>query len=125
MFRSRLLSFQVQYWLGLKRVLSLKTKQMKNPLLLIKISLVLCLVALVMTMGDYLALHDIWHDYVSKQVIENYGGNSVLDLPGWSETKLEWQMVNVSGVFRIVYLVFSFLTLIICLKTLRKKRRSG
>ncbi len=77
-----------------------------------------------MTLGEYLALHDIWHDYVSKKVIVTYAGNSALNLPDWTETKLEWQMVNVSGIIRAVYLLFSLLTLIVCLKILRKKARS-
>ncbi len=94
---------------------------MKNPQLLIKISLAIGFFAFLMTVGDYLALHDIWHDYVSKQVIETYSSSSTLNLPEWSETKLEWQMVNISGLIRIIYLIFSLTTLIICLKILRKK----
>ena len=93
---------------------------MKKTSILIKISLVLCFFTLLMTVCDYLALHDIWHDYVSKEVITAYGGNSVLNLPKWSETKLEWQLVNISGLFRIVYLIFSSVTLVACLKSLKR-----
>ncbi len=93
---------------------------MKHTFILIKISLILCTIAFVMTIGDYLALHDIGHDYVSKEVIESYKGGSVLNLPEWSETKPEWLMVNISGLVRIAYFIFSAATLAVCLKTLRK-----
>ena len=97
-------------------------KTMKNASTLIKISLVFCLFAFVMTIGDYLALHDIWHDYVSKKVIEAYRGHSVLNLPEWSETKLEWQLVTISGLIRIAYFVLSSVTLVVCLKTLTHRQ---
>ncbi|MDM8553703.1 hypothetical protein QUF75_03100 [Desulfococcaceae bacterium HSG7] len=93
---------------------------MKNTSALIKLSLILCIIAFVMTIGDYLALHDIWHDYVSKEVIKLHKDDSVLNLPEWSETKPEWLMVSISGAVRIAYFVFSAVTLAVCLKTLRK-----
>ncbi len=94
---------------------------MKNTPLFIKISLILCLFAFVMTIGDFLALHDIWNDYVSRKVIEACDENSALNLPKWSETKSEWQMVNISWLVRILYLAFSSVTLYMCLKALKKK----
>lgn len=99
-------------------------KTMNNPQLLIKICLVFCFFTLLMTVGDYLALHDIWHDYVSKQVIAKYGGVNTLNLPDWSEARLEWQMVTISGLIRVSYFIFSLLTFVICLKVLRKENQS-
>ncbi len=96
---------------------------MKNPILLIKICFVIGFLALLMTVGDYLALHDIWHDYVSKQVIEKYGGGSTSNLPDWSESKLEWRMVNISGIFRVFYFIFSLGVFIVCFKALQKNNQ--
>ena len=93
---------------------------MKNTSALIKLSLILCIIAFVMTIGDYLALHDIWHDYVSKEVIESHRGGSILNLPQWTETKSEWLMVNISGLVRFAYFIFSAVTLAVCLKTFKK-----
>jgi succinate dehydrogenase hydrophobic anchor subunit len=92
---------------------------MKKTQILIKLCLGIGLIALAMTIGEYLALHDIWHDYVSKQVIENYGGGSYLKLPDWSETRLEWHMVNISGLIKVFYFIFSLVTFVICLKAFR------
>ncbi|MCP4632469.1 MAG: hypothetical protein GY855_06045, partial [candidate division Zixibacteria bacterium] len=97
---------------------------MKNPQLLIKICLGLGIFALLMTVGDYLALHDIWHDYVSKQVIEKHGGSTILNLPDWTEARLEWRMVNISGLIKAFYIILSLATFVICLKALRKKSPS-
>ena len=96
---------------------------MKKTQILIKFCLGIGLIALAMTVSEYLALHDIWHDYVSKQVIENYGGGTYLKLPDWSETRLEWRMVNISGLIRVFYFTFSLVTFAICLKALRKKNQ--
>jgi len=95
---------------------------MKNPTKLIKISLVLCLFALATTIGEYLALHDIWHDYVSKEVIESYQSSSFLKLPEWSNTKLEWRMVSINGIFSTIYFIFSALALIVCLRASGKNQ---
>jgi hypothetical protein len=59
--------------------------------------LALCMLAFLLTVCDYLALHDIWHDYVSKGVIESHRGSSILNPPEWSRTKQEWQVVNIGG----------------------------
>jgi hypothetical protein len=77
--------------------------------------------ALLMTVADYLSLHDIWHDYVCKRVIETYGSCTALNLPEWSEAKSEWRMVNISGLIRAIYFIFSLATFVICLKAQQKK----
>ncbi len=93
---------------------------MKNLQILIKVSLAIGALALLLSVGNYLALHDIWHDYVSQQVIETYGDSAILNLPDWSETRLEWQMVTISELVRIIYFIFSLATFVLCLKTLKK-----
>ena len=94
---------------------------MKRTSTLIKLCLALCAVAFLFTIGDYLALHDIWHDYVSKEVIENHTDISQASLPEWSETPGEWQVVEISGLVRAVYFGFSAITLLICLRGLKNK----
>lgn len=94
---------------------------MKNIQTLIKITLALGCVTLLMAFGDFLALNDIWHDYVSKEVIETYSANVSKVLPDWSATKLEWNMVRASGLISFIYFFFSLSTLVICLKFLKKK----
>ena len=94
---------------------------MKNPSRLIKLCLVLGIITVLTTIGDYLALQDIRHDYVSREVIDAYGGHLTLNLPDWSETKSEWKMINFSGIMRAVYLLFSLATLLVLFRIHRKK----
>ncbi len=89
--------------------------------ILIKICLALCAVTFLLTIGDFLAIHDIRHDYISKEVIENHTDISQVNLPAWSETTGEWQMVEISGLVRAVYFGFSAITLLICLKGLKNR----
>lgn len=93
---------------------------MNNLKVLIKINLVVGVIALLMTIGEYLALHDILHDYVSKQVIEACGISTSIKLPDWSQAKLEWKMVNASGLIKFFYFSISIPTLVICLRSLKK-----
>ena len=92
---------------------------MKNLIILIKISSVLFVFSFTMAIGEFLALHDIWQDYVSFNVIESYKGSANLNLPEWSKTALEWKMVNISGLIQLFYLAFSLVTLVACLKALQ------
>jgi hypothetical protein len=94
---------------------------MKNKQLLIKICFMVGCLALLMSIADYLSLHDIWHDYVSKQVIESYGGNISSSLPYWSQTRPEWKVVNISWVIRIFYFIISLATFVFLLKKQRNE----
>ena len=97
---------------------------MKRLPLLIKSSLALSVITLIMTIGDFLALNDIWHDYVSRQVIESVGDNVLAKLPAWSETKLEWRMVQISELTGLLYLLISSFTLMACLKILKHRDKT-
>ena len=94
---------------------------MKRTVILIKLCLILCALAVLAAIGDYLALHDIANDYVSRKAIASYESGLSGELPRWSETKLEWRIVNAGGLIKVTYLVLSAATLYLCLKALKKK----
>ena len=94
---------------------------MKNPQILVKITLVLGFVTLLMAIGDFLALNDIWHDYVSKEVFATYNENVSAILPAWTDTNLEWSMVRASGFVSFLYVFFSLSTLVVCLRFIKKR----
>ena len=88
---------------------------------LIKTSLLLCALAALMTFGDWLALYDIRHDYVSRNVIESSLGSWDTRIPDWSSTRGEWITVEVSAFVRIAYFATSAFTLLTVLKkTMRR-----
>ncbi len=94
---------------------------MKPLRLLIYLTFVLCLVAFVLTIGDYLALHDISHDYVSDQVLRSLGVSLSRELPPWTETRGEWAMVSTGLVFRGAFLLLNAITLALSARALKNQ----
>lgn len=93
---------------------------MKKFQILIAFTWILGLIVLILTLGDFFALHDISQDYVSKEVISSLGTNLNLPLPDWSETRLEWTLVQISFLSRLVFLVLIAFTLPICFTYLKR-----
>lgn len=86
---------------------------------LTRLTLALCVLAFVLTVGDFLALHDINHDYVSGGVLRALGASPAQGLPAWTETRGEWAMVGVSAYFRAAFLIVNGLTLALCVRRLK------
>ena len=79
--------------------------------LLASVTFGLCLFAFVLTIGEYLALHDISHDCVSSQVLQSLDTSLSRELPSWTETKGEWAIVSLSVFFRGGFLILNAITL--------------
>lgn len=90
---------------------------MRRTRFLVSLSLGLCIVVFIFTVGDYLALHDIASDYVSKDVLQTL--EVTAELPAWTETRGEWGMVNLSGFSRLFFLAINAVTLVFCLKAMQ------
>jgi hypothetical protein len=78
----------------------------------IVMALVLCLLAFSLTFMDYLALHDIKQDYISKDMIERFKLTTTQEVPTWTDTPGEWLVVNISLVVRFFFLIFIVIVLI-------------
>jgi len=94
---------------------------MKRLRLLAKLTFGLCFLAFILTIGDFLALHDISHDYVSSQVLRSLDTSLLRELPAWTETKGEWAMVSVSVFFRAGFLLLNAITLALCVRALEHR----
>jgi len=57
-------------------------------------SLVICIILLFLTLGDFLALHDIRQDYVSTNILADLQVKLSKELPEWTSTKAEWFVAN-------------------------------
>ncbi|MFN7035644.1 MAG: hypothetical protein ACK4SN_04685 [Bellilinea sp.] len=93
---------------------------MKELRWLIRISLIGGVLVLGLNSLEYLALTDIYHDYVSRTVLEGMGLEAN-HLPAWSNTAAEWLIVSISRLTTPAYLLLSLLSLFLCWKTIRKK----
>ena len=80
--------------------------------IVINILLVLC------TFDDFLSLHDIKADYVSKFVLNYLHVETSAALPTWTDTRLEWASVTVSYVVRSILIVSNLALLIFLRKRL-------
>ncbi len=72
------------------------------------LTIVLGIVSTLALVASYLAQHDIFHDYVSPEVLSEEG--VALDsFPTWTHCRLEWRMVGVCFwlmvAFHLVFLV--------------------
>ncbi len=92
---------------------------------LLTITLVLCFIVFLMTLFDMAAYHDIAHDYVSNSVLKSLGISLSGDLPDWTSTKGEWDLVNISWLSRILFFVLNIIVLSKCLISLKKVRPRG
>ncbi|MFZ5519112.1 MAG: hypothetical protein ACOY90_20940 [Candidatus Zhuqueibacterota bacterium] len=93
---------------------------MNREKLLLIISICLCLIVMLFTFLDFLCLHDIYKDYVSKFVIKDVKADLLNELPAWTNTAGEWMLVKMSYLIRVIFLVFNIVTLSYCIRLIKK-----
>ncbi len=69
------------------------------------IIIALCVIGLLLTIFDFLVLHDIKNEYVSARILERLDIALSEELPEWTETKGEWLVVRISYLFRFVFFI--------------------
>jgi len=79
---------------------------------LVSFTLVLCILGFLLTIADFLALHDIHRDYIGTEVVKLLDTSVGEGLPKWTATKGEWDIVRVSYIFRFVFFIFCAAVLI-------------
>jgi len=81
---------------------------MERQKLLNLITLIMAIIAIVLLAGSYLALHDIFQDYVSPRVLQEQTGLELGTLPEWTECRLEWRFLVIGFwlvlLFQIIFL---------------------
>jgi hypothetical protein len=76
-----------------------------------KLLLVLAVVLLICILFDFLALHDIHNDYVSKAVIDRFSASTSNSFPDWTNTTGEWSVVRLSFIVKLVAIAFTFIAI--------------
>ena len=87
--------------------------------------LIASIVVLALTMGDFLALHDIQREYVSAEVLDSLEIIVSDELPHWTATAGEWAMVQFSFLARFAFLIFNAITLLLTVVMLRRQDPDG
>lgn len=92
---------------------------------LVAITLIATIALLVLALGDFLALHDIYSEYVSSDILGRLGIQLTTELPAWTATEGEWTMVQVGFYARVLFLLLNALTLSLSVYYLRRLSRKG
>jgi hypothetical protein len=89
---------------------------------LLTMTLIFCIIILLMTLFDMAAYHDIARDYVSSSILKGPDITLSGDLPAWTATKGEWNLVNISWISRVLFFVLNIVVLSRCLNRPKNKR---
>ncbi len=85
-------------------------------------SIAITIVLIVCTLDDFLSLHDIKADYVSKSVLNYLQVGTSASLPAWTDTPLEWTSVTISYALRSVLIVSNLAILLLLTRRLPRAR---
>ena len=73
------------------------------------ITIIMAIITIILLVGSYLALHDIFRDYVSPGILQEQTRLELGSLPEWTECRLEWRFV-VTGFWFVLLFQIIFLT---------------
>ena len=82
-------------------------------------TLVLGVVVLGLTVVDWMALQDVYRDYVSQEVFAALGLPVPQGLPDWTATPAEWTLVRVRWFSTFGFLLLNTATLALCANRLK------
>lgn len=84
---------------------------MKKSALFVKGMLGLNLLVVILTIGDFLALHDIQNDYVSTKMLGLHQITTSAPVPAWTAAQGEWQIITISFLARSIFLFANLIML--------------
>lgn len=93
---------------------------MKRIDALTKVILLIAILLCVLTVLDYLALHDIYKDYVSKAVLISLNMEVPKELPAWTNTELEWNMVTINYIMKTLVTIINIILIVVVRNMVRK-----
>jgi hypothetical protein len=70
----------------------------------------------VCTFDDFLSLHDIKADYVSKSVLHYLHVETSEPLPSWTDTTLEWTSITISYAVRSILILLNLVVLVLLIR---------
>ena len=67
---------------------------------------VLCIIGFLLTIADFMALTDIYHDFIGTRVLEQLESSTAQGLSAWTSTPGEWGILRISFLFRLFFFGF-------------------
>ena len=90
---------------------------------LLTASVVITILLALCTFDDFLSLHDIRADYVSKAALDYLHVQTSEALPSWTETRLEWRSVTVSFALRSMLISANLVVLVLLMRRVQRASR--
>lgn len=87
----------------------------KEPI--IGLAFVLSIIVILLIFGDFMALHDVYRDYVSNDLLESLQIDISKELPEWTKQKMEWTFIEISLFLKSVFMV---VIIVAIAKTIKK-----
>jgi TRAP-type C4-dicarboxylate transport system permease small subunit len=91
---------------------------------LLIVSLIVSIVSFVLMILNFLASTDIYHDYVSKDVVSTGIKSDVGALPEWTNCSSEWQMSGIDFIVRLLFMLLILYVLITLNRTYKNRQTS-
>jgi len=92
---------------------------MKSKESIISWAFILSIFVVVLTFVDFLALHDINHDYVSQKVLDLIQVDISDKLPDWASTRMEWGFIKLSLLLKFIFMIVITIALAKAVKRLK------
>ena len=83
-------------------------------------SIIITILLILCSIDDFLSLHDIKADYVSKSILTHLHVETSEPLPAWTDTSLEWTSVSISYAFRSLLILANLVILLILTRRLTR-----
>jgi hypothetical protein len=96
---------------------------MKRIDILLKFAIGIAILLCGLIVLDFLPLHDIYKDYVSAPILTHLNIELPAELPSWTNTALEWNIVTINYLLKIIFALAN-IGLIIMLNSLIHKSHS-
>jgi len=72
-----------------------------------------------LTVFDFIALHDIKNDYVSRHILDSLNITLSGSLPFWTSTTIEWQIVTISFYSRLIFIIANIIIVVMFIRNVK------
>jgi len=96
---------------------------MTRPTVLVRLTLIGTALVSLLTVFDFLALHDISADYISREALRSAAVVPSVPLPDWTATASERRTLLVGWFARVGFLALNAVTLVACARAMGSRPR--
>jgi len=96
---------------------------MKKTEKLVSIILALSIIAFMMTLFEFAATQDIYHEYIGTTILDMLDKTTAENLPGGTSTYGEWFFLRISWLYKVLFFIFLIVVLIKLLNKMEPEKQ--